>query len=144
MNNEQTFKPGDVVRLKSGGPRMTVAYLVDIHQKEVGAQGLAAGARCAWFKPSGEMCAEGIGLPMLEHADPAPDEQPSGRTMEVELACGFDEDDYAGEYAVAASNARGAYPDSWVDENIDGGKPLVRHKVRIPVPDWFDLEATKR
>lgn len=38
----QAFQPGDVVRLKSGGPTMTVAVITD-----------RGGIRCTWF-PSDE------------------------------------------------------------------------------------------
>lgn len=40
MSSEQTLKPGDVVRLKSGGPRMTVDW-IDTDGHEI---------ICTWFK----------------------------------------------------------------------------------------------
>lgn len=39
--NSQAFNPGDVVVLKSGGPKMTV--------EEVGEYLLGIGAKCIWF-----------------------------------------------------------------------------------------------
>lgn len=39
------FKPGDLVRLKSGGPRMTI--------EQVGEQAMTEGVWCVWFEQVG-------------------------------------------------------------------------------------------
>lgn len=52
MASEKTFKPGDVVRLKSGGPNMTVSFEED------------DSVACQWFS--------GAKLDKLEHARFAP------------------------------------------------------------------------
>ncbi len=40
-----TFQIGDVVRLKSGGPRMTIQSVGDFSK-----EGLKVGVLCVWFK----------------------------------------------------------------------------------------------
>ncbi|WP_370868669.1 YodC family protein [Undibacterium sp.] len=42
------FKPGDVVRLKSGGPKMTMSAFEEIPDSK----GMATYVRCVWFKGS--------------------------------------------------------------------------------------------
>ena len=42
-----TFKIGDTVKLKSGGPRMTVQHIGDYS-----ASGIKLGAQCVWFDGS--------------------------------------------------------------------------------------------
>jgi uncharacterized protein YodC (DUF2158 family) len=43
MTQEHAFRTGDVVRLKSGGPSMTVDHYKDGH------------VHCRWFSPEGEL-----------------------------------------------------------------------------------------
>lgn len=44
MSDEDEFKPGTVVCLKSGGPNMTVANIDKLNSGDL---------RCTWFRPSG-------------------------------------------------------------------------------------------
>lgn len=43
------FKPGDVVQLASGGPKMTLTGVAPAQH------GTVETARCAWFTPEGEV-----------------------------------------------------------------------------------------
>ena len=41
MSNEKKFKPGDIVRLKSGGPDITVEYNDEVENRRI--------VGCQWF-----------------------------------------------------------------------------------------------
>ena len=45
MSNDNTFNVGDIVKLKSGGPDMTVKELVT----SIGSGGFDGKYRCQWF-----------------------------------------------------------------------------------------------
>jgi uncharacterized protein YodC (DUF2158 family) len=61
---DQEFKVGEVVKLRSGGPDMTI--------EGIGKYGMAAtddSAKCVWFEKTNRK--EGIfALPLLKHAEP--------------------------------------------------------------------------
>jgi uncharacterized protein YodC (DUF2158 family) len=61
---DQEFKAGDVVKLKSGGPDMTI--------EGIGKYGMAAtddSAKCVWFEKTKRM-EDVFALPLLKPAEP--------------------------------------------------------------------------
>ncbi|WP_350568249.1 DUF2158 domain-containing protein [Pseudomonas sp. H26/SER47-MNA-CIBAN-0231] len=60
--------PGQVVRLKSGGPRMTIEQIGDFSAGGFG-NGPKNGAKCSWFDASGKRHIENFSIDSLKRAD---------------------------------------------------------------------------
>ena len=60
-----TLKPGDLVNLKSGGPKMTVMEIDEIAALGVGAKPVEA-YRCEWFTPRDILKSKSFPIAALE------------------------------------------------------------------------------
>lgn len=62
---EKKFRVGDVVRLKSGGEKMTVEYPWEDHLPDVMGFGFIGNYNCVWFE-EGRKCEKKLHQDMLE------------------------------------------------------------------------------
>ncbi len=64
MMSDQTFEVGDVVRLKSGGPAMTVTYVAAANNDA------PALITCMWWESRGKPLRYTLDAPLLTRAEP--------------------------------------------------------------------------
>jgi len=64
----ESFKPGDIVRLKSGGPAMTVTRL--------GPTGVENGVTCQWFNDKSKLKTGAFSQDALKAVPPEPESTP--------------------------------------------------------------------
>ena len=67
MENSVEFKAGDVVRLKSGGPEMTIG--------EIGTGDYEGKAKCQWFSPRDKQLEGAFYLDALEKIERSPESE---------------------------------------------------------------------